>query len=85
VWLGRGDGPTGVSSAFDGGPNYDRIRELRLQAQDAFMAHRYAECLEKLDARKALGAGEDNDLKHERSEALAALAREAGAREGGAE
>jgi hypothetical protein len=45
------------------------------------MEHRYAECLAKLDARKALGAYEDADVELMRRDALAALAAEAGAGE----
>jgi hypothetical protein len=82
VWLGRTtDDPRGVAGAFDGGPNYHRMRKLQQEARDAFQDHRYARCLEKLDEAKALGAYENDEDASMRRDALAALAREAGAGE----
>lgn len=70
---------------MDGGPNYHRIRKLWDGARDDFREHRYAQCLAELDEAEALGAEEFEDVRLMRRDALAALAREAGAREGGAE
>jgi len=84
VWLGRQtEGPHTVSGAFDGGPNYDKIHQLREDAFDLCVAKQFTECLAKLDEAKALDGSESRDWARVRARAEAALA-EAGVRDGGA-